>query len=263
MDSKKKNRGIRARNAWKNLKPCHPGLEMTGDAFPGFFDEHELFLDSSTVASNKSRLNFRASMIVDRNRHAIEGKRILDIACHDARFSVAAVAMGGARQVVGVEAREDVADRGRANIKQLGYSEDRISILCADMMEALPKFEPGEFDTVFLLGILYHTARHYEIAQMIGRLKPKYIVIDSNVLTDQSEPMVKLKWEGTFNDGNIWDGDRTKVISALPSEAALQYYFADVGYKSERILPDVAIPRPAKAYFIGSRVTMLATRETA
>ena len=62
-----------------------------------FFDDYPRFRETSNVASSLDRLNFRYSHVIDRNRRLLEGKRVLDIASHDARFTFAALRGADAR----------------------------------------------------------------------------------------------------------------------------------------------------------------------
>lgn len=248
------------RNGKRRLEAQSP-VGITTDHFPGFFDRYPRFEETSTVSSDLSRLNFRAHMIVGRNRHLLAGRRVLDLACHDARFTMAAIADGGAAHVTGIEARADVAQAGRDNLVHYGVGPDQAHIITGDIFEEVVRLPPGSFDTVMCLGFLYHTARHYEFARMMAALGPRAIIIDSAVLPDTDEAIVHLKWEGTAKDGAVWDATRPKVLSAVPSAAALACYFEEFGFRVERLEPDVAVPQKARVYVRKQRVTMVATKE--
>ena len=236
-------------------------VQITQDHFPGFFDRFPRFEDSSSVSSDLSRLNFRAHMIIGRNRALIEGRRLLDLACHDARFTMAALVDGGAAHVTGIEARADVAQAGRDNLAHYDIGADRANIITGDIFAEIDRLERGAFDTVMCLGILYHTARQYELARSISQLGAQAVIIDSAVLPDTDEPIVQLKWEGTAKDGAVWDATRDKVLSAVPSAAALVCYFEEFGYRVTVLQPDVAVPMKARVYARGQRVTMVAIKE--
>lgn len=234
---------------------------MTKEHFHGFFDRYTRFEETSTVASNLSRLNFRAHMIISRNRHLIEGRTVLDLACHDARFTTAALLEGGAKKVVGIEAREHVAAAGRENLAHYGIGQDRAKIITGDIFTEMAKLEPGIFDTVLCLGFLYHTARQFEVASLISRLGATAVIIDSTVLPATQKPVVRLHWEDTDADSKIWDASRSKVLSAVPSAAAISCYFQEFGYNVTLIEPDVPIPPTARQYANKRRATMVAVKE--
>lgn len=242
--------------------PSAPGLSLTDTPQKGFFDAYPFFRDSSAVASSLSRLNFRAELLIGQNRDAFEGRRVLDIAAHDARFSVAAHLLGGAKQVIGIEARSHVVETGKENLNKLGLGPDRVDLRVGDMMDALPEFERGSFDTICLFGILYHTARHYEIGAQIARIGPQHLIIDSTVLEGEAEPIIRLRSETTGKDGRIWDGDRDAALSSTPSMAALVLLFEEFGYSMERVLPDGPVPPGAGGYYSGRRVALRGTRKT-
>lgn len=88
------------------------------------------------------------------NRLAIQklcrGKRVLDCFTHTGSFALNAAA-AGAREVIGVDASEHGIRQAMKNAALNGFS-DRVSFLCADVFELLPRLEAqGEqFDVVIL-----------------------------------------------------------------------------------------------------------------
>lgn len=88
------------------------------------------------------------------NRLAIQklcrGKRVLDCFTHTGSFALNAAA-AGAREVIGVDASEHGIRQAVKNAALNGFS-DRVSFLCADVFELLPRLEAqGEqFDVVIL-----------------------------------------------------------------------------------------------------------------
>ena len=88
------------------------------------------------------------------NRAAIQrlcrDKKVLDCFTHTGSFALNA-GLGGAREVLGVDASETGIAQARENAALNGL-EDRVSFLCADVFELLPQLEKrGEkFDVVIL-----------------------------------------------------------------------------------------------------------------
>lgn len=88
------------------------------------------------------------------NRLAIQkmsrGYRVLDCFTHTGSFALNA-GLGGACEVIGVDASELGVEQARANAELNGLS-DRVSFVCADVFELLPELEAkGEkFDLVIL-----------------------------------------------------------------------------------------------------------------
>jgi len=79
----------------------------------GFFDQYPRFYDTSETFAYPSRLNLRHEAIFGENTDIFEGRRVLDIASHDGRWSFAAL-QAGAASVVGIEGRPElVASAGR------------------------------------------------------------------------------------------------------------------------------------------------------
>lgn len=225
-----------------------------------FFSNHARFGETSTVASNIDRLDFRYSHIIERNKALLEGMRVLDIASHDARFTFAALKGANARHVTGIEARQNLVDNAEKNLVHFGVPEDQFTLVCGDVFEKLRDIEAGSIDTAMVLGFLYHTARQYKLISMISGLGVKNIIVDSLVLAKTKAPIIKLRWEGTEADAKIWDASRPKVLSSTPSAAALQMILEEFGYKVDAYQPEIDIPKSANQYRTGKRITMVGTR---
>lgn len=69
-----------------------------------FFDPYAQFLTTSATSASPSRLNARHAAIIQGNLELFRGKRVLDIASHDGRWSFAAL-HAGAKHVTGIEIR--------------------------------------------------------------------------------------------------------------------------------------------------------------
>jgi SAM-dependent methyltransferase len=142
--------------------------------------ENTPFLTTSKTASHPKRLNWRCEMLLARNREAIGGKNILDLASHDGRFSYACLALG-ASHVTGVEARPHLAEFARRNLSNLGYGAQRFHSVRSDIFDYLPTVQPAEFDTILCFGLLYHTVRQVEFMREIKRIRPRYLILDTDV----------------------------------------------------------------------------------
>lgn len=88
------------------------------------------------------------------NRAAIhricKGKRVLDCFTHTGSFALNA-GIAGANSVLGVDASQLAVDQATENAK-LNHLEDRVTFMCADVFELLPKLEEQKesFDVVIL-----------------------------------------------------------------------------------------------------------------
>lgn len=246
--------GTMAGAAWASDLPAQvPGT--------GFFDRHPRFEETSTVAADIARLNFRHHLIIEQNRTLLEGRRVLDIASHDGRFALAALD-AGAQHVTGIEARDEPVEKAQETFAHYGAEASRYRFMIGDIYDMLPQLEVGSIDTAMVLGFLYHTPRQYELFAHLARLQVRDLIIDSQVLPGVAEPLVKLRWEGTRKEGMIWDAAaRDRVLSGIPSASALELYMQEFGWQTRRVVPAVAIPRTANVYRTGRRVTIVGTRD--
>ena len=228
----------------------------------GFFSDYPRFEVTSKVASDIERLNYRYAHIIERNRDILAGKRVLDIASHDARFTLAALVGGGASHVTGIEARGNLIAHAAENLKHYGITEDRFTLIEGDVFTRVHELPKGAIDTAMVLGFLYHTARQYELISAISALGARSIIVDSNVLAKAERPIILLQWEGTKHDAQIWDASRAKVLSSMPSAMALTMIMEEFGYEVEKLVPNGPLPPTAAQYRTGGRVTLVGRKRT-
>ncbi|MEV4754702.1 class I SAM-dependent methyltransferase [Micromonospora sp. NPDC049559] len=195
----------------------------------GFFDEHPRFLGTSATGASRKRLNGRYRGLVARQAEVLRGARVLDIASHDGRWSLAAIRAGAAR-VTGIEVREPLVGRAVAAMAEYGVSADRYEFLLGDAHEVLTRLRPGQFETILCLGFLYHTARHLALLSAMSRLRPRHLIVDTDVAPDD-DPVIRLGLESTDDEGHS-AGDGAAAMVGVPSRAALELMLRHVGYGS-------------------------------
>lgn len=128
---------------------------------------------------NENRLGERYKHIISKNLDAIKGKRILDIASNNGRWTYAAL-NSSAAHVTSIEGRQERVDDAIKFLGELGFNSDKYSAYCGDMYDFLYENKDSlNVDTVFLLGVYYHIMDHYHLLKSIARLNPKTIIIDS------------------------------------------------------------------------------------
>jgi hypothetical protein len=199
-----------------------------------FFDEHPRFYETSETAAHRGRLNLRYEAIFAENRDIFAGARVLDIASHDGRWSLAALKTGAA-QVVGIEARDELVRAARENLERYAGA-GRHRFVAGDVFEVLAR-ERIEADVVLCLGYLYHTLRYNELMRRVREIGPRYVVIDTTVLPGRRGPVVRLLREPTGKQKNaVADaysfGETTLV--GWPSLPALELIVGAYGFAVER-----------------------------
>lgn len=138
------------------------------------------FMETSKTGSHWNRLNWRCEILLTRNKESVKGKRILDLASHDGRFSYACLKLG-AKHVAGVEGREHLVKYAKENISKLGYSSQSYDFIQEDLFSYLSKIKKGQFDTILCFGFFYHTIRQIELLQEVARIKPDCFILDSSL----------------------------------------------------------------------------------
>ncbi len=232
-----------------------------------FFDDHPEFLETSETAATLDRLNLRHQAIINENQAVLQGRRVVDIASHDGRWSYAALDAGAAH-VTGIEGRRELVQNARRTFRAKGVPEDAFTFMRGDVHVKLLK--PGvEADVVMCLGFLYHTARYVELFKGIRRTKAEHVIIDTRVLPDTKGPLVQFQTEGTGNQA-LAVRDRfamgRRVLSATPSEDAVVLMLDAAGYEVdhrtdwERLISEHPGAANVPQYAAGQRVTFRARR---
>lgn len=143
-----------------------------------FFDAYPSFLETSETGPWLERLNARQVALIHANRELIRGRRVLDLASHDGRFSFAALHHGAAR-VVGIEHSETLVDASYENLERYGVPRDRYDFVRGDMFDHIERVE--RCDLVFCFGILYHINDHMRLLSKIAATEPQHLIIDSRI----------------------------------------------------------------------------------
>lgn len=232
----------------------------------GFFDRFPEFYDTSETSSFPWRLSLRHEAIFAEHADLFPGARVLDIASHDGRWSMAAL-HAGAASVLGIEARPELVDRAGATLRHYDVDEGRFRFVAGDVFEVLAREEP-QVDVVLCLGFLYHTLRHNELLTRIRRTGARHVLVDTEIHRSD-EAVVRLADEHVDRQGNaVADafsyGDT--VLTGRPTLAALDLLARSQGFTVERLsdwdglLRDNPEADQVRDYRIGRRATLRLAR---
>jgi hypothetical protein len=198
----------------------------------GFFNQFDRFLATSKTSPFLLRLNGRHEGIIAANANLLRGKRILDIASHDGRWSFAAL-KAGAVHVTGIEPRKELIDNARQTFAGYGIPASSYEFLCGDVFDVLAK-RPLRFDLVLCLGFYYHTIRHVELFDRMERTGALDIVIDTAIAPTPGN-MIQLMSEPVANESmaceDLWTRAGQTIVGH-PSRAAVQFIAAHFGFET-------------------------------
>ena len=219
------------------------GALIGADSAPGsrtaswFFEQFPRFYRTSSTAPTTARLNLRYEAIFGENRDIFDGEPVLDLASHDGRWSLAALATG-ARSVIGVEARPELVKAATENLGEYGYGPDRVRFVTGDVHEVL-NTQDFETDVVLCLGFLYHTLRYNELLAGIRRTNARYLIIDTfSPFMTGPVPNVNVITEDADEEGKaVADAYAygTSVLVGRPNLAAIRTMLRAYGYRVERL----------------------------
>jgi predicted nicotinamide N-methyase len=213
-------------------------------------------------------LNLRYDAIFAENRSIFEGARVLDIASHDGRWSLAALETG-AKSVVGIEGKPELVEHANANLATYIDDASRYTFYAGDVLEVLAR-EKIEVDVVMCLGFLYHTLRYNELMSRIRELNPRKVIIDTQVHPRAKGPVVRLVLDTADSQANAVRDDYSygnKVLVGWPSVQAVKLMARGYGYEVESfsdwgsLLRDNAGATDVNDYADARRVTMVLSPE--
>jgi 2-polyprenyl-3-methyl-5-hydroxy-6-metoxy-1,4-benzoquinol methylase len=229
----------------------------------GFFDRYPRFFSTSTTASQRDRLNQRHRALIESNGDVIAGRRILDMASHDGRWTLAAH-KAGAKHVLGIEARSHLIEAAHSNMSEYGVPGDQVEFRQGDVLAELDRLESGSFDTVFCFGFLYHTIDHMPLFRKIARLRPTNLVIDT-AISIRPANIIEIRDEQIDEEsaGAVGEpGSPARTVIGKPTKSALELMLKAAGFQPLRYydwfkagirrwddLPD---------YYLGARVSLTA-----
>jgi len=212
-----------------------------------FFQRYDRFHDTSTTDTRGERLDYRHRALVTRTRAVIEGRRVLDLASHDGRWSFAALC-AGARHVTGIEGKPYLVDNARETFAHYEVPAERHDFVVGDCLATLPTLQRGAFDTVFCFGFLYHTMHHWDLLRAITALGPSVLLIDSVFVLDDRAAIV-LGYDDWRLEGAALpeSSDEARTLVGVPTPRGLQVMLDQLGWES-RFLPN---PEPTTPQWEG------------
>jgi SAM-dependent methyltransferase len=199
-----------------------------------FCDRFPRFLETTETIPSRSRLNARWRAIIGWNTAVLAGRRVVDLGCHDGRWSLAALE-AGARHVIGIEARAHLVKKAAENFSYYGVPGGSYDFVTGDAMETLRTLKAASVDVVMCLGFFYHTLEHMRLLLEARRLGAECLIIDTSI-SPAEEPIVALAFESTEDTRNAVDYGLTgndKALVGAPSRSGLLAMLDYAGYRAD------------------------------
>lgn len=228
-----------------------------------FFRRYPRLRETSMTGVRGERLEYRYRALIERNVDVIRDCRVLDLASHDGRWTLAALD-AGAFHVTGIEGRESLVARAAATLEAYGFAPHQHHLLHGDCLAQLARLDVGSFDTVFCFGFLYHTLRQFDLLRAITELQPHTLLIDSRVVP-RGEPAIVLAYDDSSLEGAaIRSGDAPHpVLVGIPTPAAILQMLDHLGWRvtvQEPLSSNTPDWDGIRDYRCGRRLSLRATR---
>ena len=187
----------------------------------------------SKDSNDMLRLNRRHTMLVAPYQAELDGARVLDLGAHDGRWAYA-LAAAGAREVVGIEARDHLIARFDAFPD--ATFKARVKLVQGDLFEVLQAYiDAGErFDIISVFGIYYHIMDHLRLLLMIRQLGARLVLVDSEFSLGKGAN-ITLVTEDTGKDLNAAPQrpGQPRALVGIPTFAAMEKLAQAAGYALE------------------------------
>jgi hypothetical protein len=192
-----------------------------------FFDQFPAFY-TSPVSAHPNRLHQRYRAIIESNRAALSGAKVVDIGAHDGRWSFAA-RHAGAEHVTMIEPRPAAVTMARTRFAEYSVPCHGFTIVQEDVSHLLGWIADQRFDVVLLLGFLYHTGDHLRLMEAINASEPSVVVIDSEVI-DDAEAVIRYRVERDQDERCAYASGR-RVITGTPSAGMIDMMLTHCGFR--------------------------------
>ena len=87
-----------------------------------FFEKYPEFINEGTTGVAGQRLEYRYKAIIENQKNSFKNAKVLDLASHDGRWSLASLE-AGASKVVGIEGRENLVEKSNTILEKYGYGD--------------------------------------------------------------------------------------------------------------------------------------------
>ena len=118
--------------------------------------------------------------------------------------------------------------KGLENMRKYGVPEDKYNFVVGDIFEEIKKIPSREIDVVFCFGIFYHVSNHMELLKEIKKLKPKYLILDTEISKSKS-PIIRFRKEPYYTPDDMISFE--KFIAGRPSQSALNMMLNALDFK--------------------------------
>jgi ubiquinone/menaquinone biosynthesis C-methylase UbiE len=199
-----------------------------------FCDLYPRFLETTETVPSRARLDGRWRAIIAWNKDILTGRRVMDLGCHDGRWSFAAL-KAGASHVIAVDGRAHLVEKARENFRFYDVPAEACDFVTGDAIETLRATKAGSIDVLMCLGFFYHTMEHMRLLLEARRIGVQCVIIDTGI-SPAAEPIIALISESVTDTRNSIDYGLTgeeNVLVGAPSRSGLMAMLDYAGYRME------------------------------
>jgi 2-polyprenyl-3-methyl-5-hydroxy-6-metoxy-1,4-benzoquinol methylase len=228
---------------------------FSGWSYPFELAGHKTALDAGIINRHEQRKNYFFRPLVDLLGGSLAGKRVLDLACNQGFWSLAAID-NGCDYVLGIDGRQTHIDQANFVFDVKGIHKDRYDFRCGDIFDLLDE-DLGTFDIVLCLGLMYHISKHMTLLEHISSVNTDLLVIDT-YLSRMRKSLLEISKESL--DIQTSSIDYELVMS--PTKAAILDMVRQFNYHTVVLRPAFSDYTGATSYKTGSRRAFICAKQT-
>jgi SAM-dependent methyltransferase len=182
---------------------------------------------------------------------SLRGRSVLDLGSNAGFWSLAAIE-AGADFVLGIDGRQMHIDQANLvfELKQIDPSRYRFEL--GNIFEHIVE---GQFDVVFAVGLMYHIAKPVELFELIARVAPKLVWIDTLVNLIPGGAF-RVAFEDVENPRNALDHE----MVLIPSRQAVIDLGSEFGFETVPLAQHILDPTGMSDYAASERAMFLSSR---
>ena len=173
----------------------------------------------------------RFGQIIKNQQQYIQGKRVLDVACHLGYITLFCL-YNNASFVTGTNVRDRELSIADEICKLAGYTD--FSFVNSDIYNSTELTNLcNNHDTIILSGIMYHLNNHYTVLQSIADSTVKNIIIESQLdhnNADVAIPYIRWYHEDSQISVNGIFRDKSKSFVGVPNQKWFEEALVDLGF---------------------------------
>lgn len=225
----------------------HYQFDLAGHKTPVFW--------ADVINRHEQRKDYYFRPLVDLCGGSLAGKRVLDLGCNAGFWSLRSVE-SGCDYVLGIDGRQMHIDQAEFVFDVKGVDKARYDFWCGNVFDLLTK-DPGKFDIVLFLGLMYHIGKPMTLLERISEINADLLVIDT-ALSPREGSVFETRRESLEDPRHAVDNE----LVLVPTKGAVLDLVQQFGYQAVTLKPTFTDYTGAQSYRKGIRRAFICAKQS-